>query len=168
MSDQAGAWTGMAKSSSLDALFLSLTGQEWLVVKHQLFAVYHNVLSWLLVLLRVRRAEPELGGVAPGRSAAVEIVSPGGYERFLLTDLDDETSEGVLATVGYNVREGVNRVPGRNSLVRVSRDGRGLPAGCLQRQLRGRDDPLGCARFASPSYMRSARILTHVPRAHAA
>lgn len=117
--------------SSLDALFLSLTGQEWLVVKHQLFAVYHNVLSWLLVLLRVRRAELELGGVAPGRSAAVQIVSPGGYERFLLTDLDEETSEGVLATVGYNVREGVNRVPGRNSLVRVSRDGRGLPAGCL-------------------------------------
>ncbi|KAJ1626569.1 hypothetical protein T492DRAFT_843045 [Pavlovales sp. CCMP2436] len=114
-----------------DAACLALTGQEWLVVKHQLLAIYENILSWLLVLLGVRQAALSLSGVEPPSAAAVHILSPGGYDRFKLVDLDAKTSDGVLATVGYNV-QGVNRVPGSNSLIRVDLDGsRGLPADCL-------------------------------------
>jgi hypothetical protein len=117
---------------TLDALFLGLTGQEWLVVKHQLLAIYENLLSWLLVLLGLRRTRLSLQGVALSRACAVQIVSPGGYERFRLVDLDDCKASGtVFATVGYNVRDGVERVRGCASLVRVARDGsRGLPAEC--------------------------------------
>lgn len=116
----------------MDAVFLALTGQEWLVVKHQLLAICENLLSWLLVLLGIRRTKLTLDGVEPSRAAAVQILSPGGYERFHLADLDEETEDGVLATVGYNVRDGVQRVPGCNSLVRVAKNGRrGVPPDCV-------------------------------------
>lgn len=65
-------------------------------MKHQLLAIFHNLLSWLLVLLRVRKTKLTLDDV-PSAAAAVQILSPGGYERFELTSLDEETSDGVLA-----------------------------------------------------------------------
>jgi 2-desacetyl-2-hydroxyethyl bacteriochlorophyllide A dehydrogenase len=113
---------------------MSLTGQEWLVVKHQLLAIYDNILSWLLVILRVRTSRLVLEPLAkPAHAAAVQIVQPGGYESFRQVDLDAPAANGdVLATVGYNVQAGVERVDGCASLVRVALDGsRGLPPACV-------------------------------------
>ena len=57
-----------------------------------------------------------------GETSAVQILSPGGFERFARASL-----VGGLATVGYNVREGVERLPGSASIVRTDW---GIPPAC--------------------------------------
>lgn len=120
--------------SLADRFFLAVMGQEWIVVKHQLQAIASNLLSWFLVLVRVRRPALRMPshGMPQSSARAVQILSPGGFERFTLANLDDADSQGrVLATVGYNVRTGVDRVPGCASLVRLSLStGVGLPDDC--------------------------------------
>ena len=107
-------------TSVADWLCFQLTGQDLLVVKHQLAAITSNLTSWLLVRLRVRR--PQLALAPAGETSAVQILSPGGFERFARASL-----VGGLATVGYNVREGVERVPGSASIVRTDW---GIPPTC--------------------------------------
>uniref|UniRef100_A0A7S3WNV1 Enoyl reductase (ER) domain-containing protein n=1 Tax=Emiliania huxleyi TaxID=2903 RepID=A0A7S3WNV1_EMIHU len=101
-------------TSRLDDLCVALTGQDAVVVYHQLQAIAANVISWLLVLLRVRVPALRLG--RKGADSAVLVLSPGGFERFALEPLPVES----VVTVGYNVTAPtVERLPTCNSLARL-------------------------------------------------
>jgi NADPH:quinone reductase-like Zn-dependent oxidoreductase len=109
-------------TTRLDRLCLALTGQDALVVYHQLQAIFYNLVTWLLVVLGWRKASDSLVPVAailpPARepnndAVAAVVLSPGGLERLSLEMLGDK-----VVTVGYNVLE-CNRVPGCNSLAIV-------------------------------------------------
>ncbi|KAL1519679.1 hypothetical protein AB1Y20_023189 [Prymnesium parvum] len=104
----------------MDALCVALTGQPALVVLHQLQAIAANLLSWALVVLGLRRTSLTLE--RPKDAAAVLILSPGGFERFSLQPF--QSTE--VATVGYNVTHGVQRLPGCKSLARLD----AFPADC--------------------------------------
>ena len=109
-------------TTRLDRLCLALTGQDALVVYHQLQAIFYNLVTWLLVVLGWRKASDSLVPVAailpPARepnndAVAAVVLSPGGLERLSLEMLGDK-----VVTVGYNVLE-CNRVPSCNSLAIV-------------------------------------------------
>ena len=96
----------MSFSSRINRLCLALTGQDALVVYHQLQAIYYNSLTWLLVLLRLRKVsdtlEPTaflLPPCADSSAVAAPVLSPGGLERLFLEPLGTK-----VATVGYNVK----------------------------------------------------------------
>jgi len=113
----------------MDAIFLALTGQEWLVVKHQIFALVANLMSWAMVTLGLRSTRMRLVPLADGpRDRAVSIASPGGYERFTFVPLGQQDGN-TLATTGYNVVEGVERVAGQPSVVRLA--GGAIPDECI-------------------------------------
>lgn len=115
--------------SALDRVVVALTGQEWLVVRNQIYALVQNVLSWALVTVGLRRRELFLAKKGAGMNA-VAIAAPGGFEQFQLLDLD--AFPGRVATVGYNVQDGVRRVPGHRSLAIVGEDhADGLPDDCV-------------------------------------
>lgn len=109
-------------TAATDRLCLAVTGQDSLVVYHQLQAICFNLVTWLLVVFGVRKVRDSLDPIAsilPPSSApddgvvAALVLSPGGLERLSLEPL------GVnVATVGYNVK-GCTRVPGCNSLAMV-------------------------------------------------
>ena len=109
----------------LDRLCISLTGQDALVVYHQLQAIYYNLVTWCLVTLGHRTVrdhlEPESNVLPPTKAAAtaVLVLSPGGLERLSLEPLPSN-----VATVGYNVQ--CSRHPGCNSLAYIDT----LPADC--------------------------------------
>ena len=108
-------------ASRVDRLCLALTGQDALVVYHQLQAIYFNLVTWLLVVLGVRQASnflvPTAAVLPPtdesDAAVATLVLSPGGLERLSLEKLGSN-----VATVGYNVTE-CTRVPGCNSLARI-------------------------------------------------
>ena len=114
--------------SRLDRLCLALTGQDALVVYHQLQAIVCNLHSWLLLMLGWRTASHCLapshqvlpstsdGAANAANATAVLVLSPGGLERLSLEPLLDN-----VATVGYNVTS-CTRVPGCNSLAVVEPD----------------------------------------------
>ena len=115
---------------SIDRLCLALTGQDALVVFHQLQAIYFNLVTWLLVVLGFRQASDSLEPTAtvlqgltlqPDGAVATLVLSPGGLERLSLEPLSSN-----VATVGYNVKD-CRRVPGCNSLAVV--DESSLPDG---------------------------------------
>jgi 2-desacetyl-2-hydroxyethyl bacteriochlorophyllide A dehydrogenase len=122
----------MAPHTRLDRVCLALTGQDALVVKHQLEAIVCNLITWLLVTVGLRKVHeqslpltskvlPRSSLTHPDSAAAVLVLSPGGLERLSLEQLGD-----TVATVGYNVK-GVDRLPGCNSLCRTER----LPPDCV-------------------------------------
>lgn len=108
--------------SSLDRLCLAITGQNSIVVYHQLQAIYFNLVTWFLVLIGWRKPTLRLSTTDLGNGHAIIVLSPGGYERLRLAPFATED----VVTVGYNVT-GVDRLPFSNSLCLLS--GGVVPAG---------------------------------------
>ena len=102
--------------SRLDRLCLAITGQDALVIYHQLQALFYNLTGYFLLVLGLRTVRDRLARahvVLPTNdsvAAAVVVVSPGGLETLSLEPMPDN-----VATVGYNVTS-CTRVPGCNSL----------------------------------------------------